>query len=179
MKPSVLWGIQAIAKKHQCRIQARGERTESETLSGPYHQVLDTRRDEVAGSACEHGGTPRLEDGATVRPEILPLVLVRDTRSEGERCASCLRTQGAKRNKVYIFSVEEIKAACDQVSQVAKSRLGQTGGLPGDVGLHFLKSIVKSIANLRGEGRGQKALAGNVLTDVSEHGDVTKVECDV
>lgn len=55
----------------------------SETLLGPEHQVLDTRRDEVAGGTCKYGGTPRREDSPTVRPEILPLLLVRDTRSEG------------------------------------------------------------------------------------------------
>ena len=63
----------------------------SETLSEPEHQMLDTRRDKVAGGASKYGGTPRREDGPTVRPEILPLLLVRDTRSEGERCASRLR----------------------------------------------------------------------------------------
>lgn len=57
--------------------------------------------------------------------------------------------------------------------------LGQTGGLPGDVVLHLLKGILEGIASLRGEGLGQEAAIVNVLTDVAEHGDVTRMECDV
>ena len=151
----------------------------SETQSGSDHQMLGTRGDEVAGSAGKHRGYPRLEDGSTVGPEFVPLMFVRDTRCEAERSASRLRAQCAKRNNVYVFSIEEIKAACDQVSQVAESVLGQTGGLPGDVVLHLLKGILEGIASLRGEGLGQEAAIVNVLTDVAEHGDVTRMECDV
>lgn len=150
----------------------------SETLLGSEHHVLDTRRDDVAGDTCKYGENPRREDSPTVRQEILPLLLVRDTQSEGERCASCLRAQCAKRHNIYVFSVEEIKAACDQVSQVAESMLGQIGGLPGDVFLHLLKGILEGVASLRGEGLGQEAATVNVLTDVAEHGDVTRIECD-
>ena len=151
----------------------------SETQSGSDHQVFDTSGDEVAGGSGKHGGYPRLEDGSTVGPEFVPLMFVRDTRSEAERSASRLRAQCAKRDDVYVFSVEEIKAAFDQVSQVAESMLGQTGGLPGDVVLHLLKGILEGTASLRGEGCGQEATTGNILTDVAEHGDVTRVECDV
>lgn len=151
----------------------------SETQSGSDHHVFDTRGDEVACGSGKHGGYPRTEDGPAVGQEFVPLMFVRDTRSEAERSASRLRAQCAKRNDVYVFSVEEIKAACDQVSQVAESMLGQTGGLPGDVVLHLLKGILEGTASLRGEGLGQEAPAGNVLTDVAEHGDVTRVEGDV
>lgn len=150
----------------------------SETQSGSDHQVLGTRGDEVAGSAGKHRGYPRLEDGSTVGPEFVPLMFVRDTRSEAERSASRLRAQCAKRNNVYVFSVEEIKAACDQVSQVAESVLGQTGGLPGDVVLHLLKGILEGTASLRGEGLGQKAPAGDVLTDVADHRDLEVLKGD-
>lgn len=151
----------------------------SETQSGSNHHVFDTRGDEVAGCTGKHRGYPRLEDGSTVGQEFVPLMLVRDTRSEGERSASRLRAQCAESDDVYVFSVEEIKAACDQVSQVAESLLGEAGGLPGDVVLHFLQGILEGTASLRGEGCGQKAATVNVLTDVAEHGDVTRVECDV
>jgi len=114
----------------------------SETQSGSDHQVLGTRGDEVVGSAGKHRGYPRLEDGSTVGPEFVPLTFVRDARCEGERSASRLRAQCAKRNNVYVFSVEEFKAACGQVSQVAESVLGQ------------------------------KAPAGDVLTDVADHRDL-------
>lgn len=150
----------------------------SETQSGSDHHVLDAIGDEVAGSAGKHRSYPRLEDGYTVGQEFVPLMFVRDTRSEAERSASRLRAQCAKRNNVYVFSIEEIKAACDKVSQVAESMLGQTGGFPGDVVLHLLKGILEGTASLRGEGLGQKAPAGNVLTDVAEHGDVTRTEGD-
>ena len=150
----------------------------SETQSGSDHHVLEARGDEVAGSTGKHRGYPRLEDGSTVGPEFVPLMFVRDTRSEAERRASRLRAQCAKRNNVYVFSVEEIKAACDQVSQVAESILGQTGGLPGDVVLHLLKGILEGTASLRGEGLGQKAPAGNVLTDVAEHRDLEGLKGD-
>lgn len=144
----------------------------SETQSGSDHQVLGTRGDEVVGSAGKHRGYPRLEDGSTVGPEFVPLTFVRDTRCEGVRSASRLRAQCAKHNNVYVFSVEEFKAACDQVSQVAACVLGQTGGLPGDVVLHLLKGILEGIASLRGEGCGQKAPAGDGLTDVADHRDL-------
>lgn len=150
----------------------------SETQSGSDHHVLDARGDEVAGSAGKHRGYPRLEDGSTVGQEFVPLMFVRDTRSEGERRASRLRAQCAKRDDVYVFSVEEIKAACDQVSQVAESVLGEAGGLPGDVVLHLLKGILEGIASLRGEGCGQKASAGNVLTDVADHRDLEVLKGD-
>lgn len=150
----------------------------SETQSGSDQQVLGASGDEVAGGAGKHRGYPGIEDGSTVGPEFVPLMLVRDTRSEAERCASRLCAQCAKRDNVYVFSVEEIKAACEQVSQVAESVLGQTGGLPGDVVLHLLKGVLEGLASLRGEGLGQKAPTANVLTDVAEHGDVTRVECD-
>lgn len=150
----------------------------SERQSGSDQQVLGTSGDEVTSGTGKHRGYPRLEDGSTVGEEFVPLIFVRDTRSEGERCASRLRAQCAKRDNVYVFSVEEIKAACDQVSEVAESVLGQTGGLPGDVVLHFLKGILEGTASLRGEGLGQKAQTANVLSDVSEHGDVTRVKCD-
>lgn len=150
----------------------------SETQSGSDHHVLEARGDEVAGSTGKHRGYPRLEDGSTVGPEFVPLMFVRDTRSEAERRASRLRAQCAKRNNVYVFSVEEIKAACDQVSQVAESMFGQTGGLPGDVVLHLLKGILEGTASLRGEGLGQKAPAGNVLTDVADHRDLEGLKGD-
>lgn len=151
----------------------------SETQSGSDQQVLDARGDEVAGSAGKHRGYPRLEDGSTVGPDFVPLMFVRDTRSEAERRASRLRAQCAKRDDVYVFSVEEIKAACDQVSQVAESVLGEARGLPGDVVLHLLQGILEGVASLRGEGCGQKAPALDVLADVSEHGDVTRAEYDM
>lgn len=151
----------------------------SETQSGSDHHVFDTRGDEVACDICRDDGGPGLENGEAIREDPISLLLVRDTRSESECRTSRLRAQCAKRNNVYVFSVEEIKAACDQVSQVAESMLGQTGGLPGDVVLHLLKGILEGTASLRGEGLGQEAPAGNVLTDVAEHGDVTRIEGDV
>ena len=150
----------------------------SETLSGLKHQVFDTSGDEVACGAGKHGGYPRVEDSPAVRPERVPLLFVRDTRSESERRASRLRAQCAKRDDVYVFSVEEIEAACDQVSQVAESVLGEAGGLPGDVVLHLLQGILEGIASLRGEGCGQKAPAGNVLTDVTDHRDLEVLKGD-
>lgn len=149
-----------------------------ETQSGSDHHVLDARGDEVAGSTGKHRGYPRLEDGSTMGPEFVPLMFVRDTRSEAARHASRLRAQCAKRNNVYVFSVEEIKAACDQVSQVAESMLGQTGGLPGDVVLHLLKGILEGTASLRGEGLGQKAATVNILTDVADHRDLEGIKGD-
>lgn len=150
----------------------------SETQSGSDHQVLGAIGDEVAGSADKHRGYPRLEDGSTMGPEFVPLMFVRDTRSEAERSASRLRAQCTKRNNVYVFSVEEIKAACDKVSQVAESILGQTGGLPGDVVLHLLKGILEGVASLRGEGLGQEAATVNILTDVADHRDLEGIKGD-
>lgn len=149
----------------------------SEMMSGA-DEVHCAGCEKVASGACEHGGDPHVEDSYAVGPEFVPLMFVRDTRSEAERCTSRLRAQCAKRNNVYVFSVEEIKAACDQVSQVAESMLGQTGGLPGDVVLHLLKGILEGTASLRGKGRGQEAATVNVLTDVAKHGDVTRIEYD-
>ena len=151
----------------------------SETQSGPKHQVFDTRGDEVACDICRDDGGPGLENGEAIREDPISLLLVRDTRSESERRTSRLRAQCAKRNNIYVFSVEEIKAACDKVSQVAESMLGQTSGLPGDVVLHLLKGILEGIASLRGEGCGQQAPALDVLADVSKHGDVTRAEYDM
>lgn len=64
---------------------------------------------------------------------------------------------------IHVARVNAVPAACV---------LGQTGGLPGDVVLHLLKGILEGVASLRGEGRGQKAPAGDVLTDVADHRDL-------
>ena len=136
----------------------------SETLLGA-DEVHCAGCEKVASGTCEHRGDPHVEDSYAVGPKFIPLMFVRETHSEAERSASRLRAQCAKRNNVYVFSVEEIKAACDQVSQIAESMLGQTGGLPGDV-------------VLRGEGHGQETATVNVLTDVAEHGDITRIEYD-
>ena len=105
----------------------------SKTLSGAEHQVLGSGSDEIASGSGKHGGYPRTENSATVGTEILPLFFVRNVCSDDERCASRLCAQRAKCDEVYIFTVEEIKAACDQVSQVAESVLRQVGGLFGGV----------------------------------------------
>ena len=149
----------------------------SETLLGA-DEVHCAGCEKVASGTCEHRGDPHVEDSYAVGPKFIPLMFVRETHSEAERSASRLRAQCAKRNNVYVFSVEEIKAACDQVSQIAESMLGQTGGLPGDVVLHLLKGILEGTASLRGEGHGQETATVNVLTDVAEHGDITRIVYD-
>ena len=80
--------------------------------------------------------------------------------------------QRAKCDEVYIFTVEEIKAACDQVSQVAESVLRQVGGLFVYVVLHLLKGMLESLLILRREGNGQETTRSNVFADIADHRDL-------
>ncbi len=150
----------------------------SKTLSGAEHQVLGSGSDEIASGSGKHGGYPRTENSATVGTEILPLFFVRNVCSDDERCASRLCAQRAKCDEGYIFTVEEIKAACDQVSQVAESVLRQVGGLFVYVVLHLLKGMLESLLILRREGNGQETTRSNVFADIADHRDLEFFEGD-
>ena len=150
----------------------------SKTLSGAEHQVLGSGSDEIASGSGKHGCYPRTENSATVGTEILPLFFVRNVCSDDERCASRLCAQRAKCDEVYIFTVEELKAACDQVSQVAESVLRQVGGLFVYVVLHLLKGMLESLSILRREGNGQETTRSNVFADIADHRDLEFFEGD-
>lgn len=61
---------------------------------------------------------------------------------------------------------------CEGERSASRLRARADRRLPGDVVLHLLKGILEGIASLRGEGCGQKAPAGDVLTDVADRRDL-------
>ena len=150
----------------------------SKTLSGAEHQVLGSGSDEIASGSGKHGGYPRTEIVRQWEPKssrsFSSAMCVPMTSAVPAACCA----QRAKCDEVYIFTVEEIKAACDQVSQVAESVLRQVGGLFVYVVLHLLKGMLESLLILRREGNGQETTRSNVFADIADHRDLEFFEGD-
>lgn len=149
-----------------------------EAQSGSEHLVLYADGDEISGNTGKRGDYPRTEDSAAVGPKIVSLVFVRDVLPENERCASHLGAQCAKCDEIHIFSLEEIKAACDQVPKVAERVFGQPRGVSGDVVLHLLKGVLEGCASLRGERNRQETARCYVFADIADHRDLEIFEGD-